>query len=151
MTHQAEYNRKMPSRRPSKVAKSTKRRPTSTRGAVVPTVANYLARVRRPARRTLIGLRAAIRSALPHDVTETISYCMPAFKRDGVLVWYAAFTDHCSLFPGGLVLQRFTSEVAGYKTSKGTIQFALDKPLPVALIKRIVKARVAEDDARKGR
>jgi uncharacterized protein YdhG (YjbR/CyaY superfamily) len=92
----------------------------------------------------LIDLRAAIRSALPPDVAETISYRMPAFKRDRVLVWYAAFADHCSLFPGGSVLQRFKSEVAGYKTSKGTIQFALDKPLPTRLIRKIVKARVVE-------
>jgi uncharacterized protein YdhG (YjbR/CyaY superfamily) len=98
-----------------------------------------------------MSLRATIRSALPRDVTETISYRMPAFKRDGVLVWYAAFAGHCSLFPGASALQRFKNEVAAYKTSKGTIQFALDKPLPVALIKRIVKARVAEHEARKGR
>ena len=141
----------MPGRRPSQGAKSIKRGGTSTRRAVVPTVADYLARVPGPARSTLISLRAAIRSALPHGVTESISYRMPAFKRDGVLVWYAAFADHCSLFPGGSVLQRFKSEVGGYKTSKGTIQFALDKPLPIALIKRIVKARVAEREARKGR
>jgi uncharacterized protein YdhG (YjbR/CyaY superfamily) len=141
----------MPRRRPSKVATSTKRRRTSTRRVVVPIVADYLARVPGPARGTLISLRAAIRSALPRDVTETISYRMPAFKRDGVLVWYAAFADHCSLFPGGSVLQRFKSDVDGYKTSKGTIQFALDKPLPIALIKRIVNARVAEHEARKGR
>jgi len=141
----------MRSGRPSKGAKSPKRRRRSTRRTVVPTVADYLARVPGPAHSTLISLRAAIRSALPHDVTETISYRMPAFKRDGVLVWYAAFADHCSLFPGGSVLQRFKTEVAGYKTSKGTIQFALDKPLPIALVKRIVRARVAEHEARKGR
>ena len=65
-------------------------------------------------------------------------------------MWYAAFRDHCSLCPDGSVLQRFKSEVAGYKTSKGTIQFALGKPLPIALIKRIVKTWVAEHEARKG-
>jgi uncharacterized protein YdhG (YjbR/CyaY superfamily) len=92
----------------------------------------------------LLELRKAIRSAVPPEATETISYRMPAFKRDRVLVWYAAFADHCSLFPGGSVLKRFTTELARYRTSKGTVQFPLDKPLPRALIIRIVKARVAE-------
>jgi uncharacterized protein YdhG (YjbR/CyaY superfamily) len=102
-----------------------------------------------PARSVLNKLRAAIRSALPRDVTETISYRMPAFERDGVLVWYAVFRDHCSLFPGGSVLGHLKNEVAGYKTSKGTIQFSLDTPLPTALIKKIVNARVAEREAKK--
>jgi uncharacterized protein YdhG (YjbR/CyaY superfamily) len=92
----------------------------------------------------LTKMRAAIRSALPRDATEIISYKMPAFRRDRVLVWYAAFADHCSLFPGASVLRQFEDELAGFKTSKGTVQFPLDTPLPMALIKRIVKARVAE-------
>lgn len=96
----------------------------------------------------LIALRAAIRSVLPRDATETISYRMPAFKRDGIVVWYAAFADHCSLFPGGSVLERFKDQIAGYRTSKGTIQFPLDRRLPIRLIKQIVKARVAEQAAR---
>jgi uncharacterized protein YdhG (YjbR/CyaY superfamily) len=99
----------------------------------------------------LTEMRGAIRSAVPRDATEIISYRMPAFRRDGVLVWYAAFADHCSLFPGASVLERFKDELAGFKTSKGTVQFPLDKPLPVALIKRIVKARVAEREGKKRR
>ena len=91
---------------------------------------------------------AAIRSALPRDATETISYRMPAFQRDGVLVWYAAFADHCSLFPAGAVVQAFKDDLKGFKTSKGTIQFPLDKPLPIRLIQRIVRARVAQHDAK---
>jgi uncharacterized protein YdhG (YjbR/CyaY superfamily) len=66
-----------------------------------------------------MSLRAAIRSALPRDVTETISYRMPAFKRDGVRVWYAAFAGHCSLFPGTSALQRFKNQVAGISDLKG--------------------------------
>jgi len=97
----------------------------------------------------LTKMRATIRSAVPRDATEVISYRMPAFRRDGVLVWYAAFADHCSLFPGGSILRQFKDELVGFKTSKGTVQFPLDKPLPVALIKRIVKARVAEREAKK--
>jgi uncharacterized protein YdhG (YjbR/CyaY superfamily) len=59
-------------------------------------------------------------------------------------VWYAAFAGHISLFPGGSVLAQFKDDIAGFKVSKGTVQFPLDKPLPTALIKRIVKARLAE-------
>ena len=94
--------------------------------------------------------RATIRSVLPRDATEIISYQIPAFARDGVIVWYAAFADHVSVFPRGSVLTKFKDELTGFKTSKGTVQFPLDKPLPVALIKRIVKARLAEYEA-KGR
>jgi len=96
-------------------------------------------------------MRAAIRSAVPDEATETISYQIPAFKHNGVLVWYAAFANHCSLFPGGSVLEAFKDELADFKTSKGTIQFPIDKPLPIALIKRIVKARVAQMKGKKHR
>jgi uncharacterized protein YdhG (YjbR/CyaY superfamily) len=61
-----------------------------------------------------------------------------------VLVWFAAFSHHCSLFPGGAVLQDFRDELKGFTTAKGTVQFPLDKPIPVALVKKIVKARVAQ-------
>lgn len=100
-----------------------------------------------PGRSVLTKLRGAIRSVLPRDATETISYQIPAFVRDGVIVWYAAFADHVSLFPRGSVLATFKDELTGFKRSKGTVQFPLDKPLPVALIKRILKARLAEHGA----
>jgi len=96
-------------------------------------------------------MRAAIRSAVPHGSSEVISYRIPAFKRGAVLVWYAAFADHVSLFPGGSVLAAFNNELKEFKTSRGTVQFPLDRPLPVALVKRIVRARVAEVDARSRR
>ena len=73
-----------------------------------------------------------------------ISYRMPAFKHGHVLAWYAAFADHVSLFPGGSVLVRFEKDLADFQTSKGTIQFPLDRWLPTAPIKRIVRTRVAE-------
>ena len=94
-------------------------------------------------------MRAAIRSVVPRDATETISYQMPAFKHNGILLWYAAFGDHCSLFPTASIVEEFRDELKGFKTSKGTIQFPIDKPLPIALIKRIVKARVAEHESKK--
>jgi uncharacterized protein YdhG (YjbR/CyaY superfamily) len=113
------------------------------------TVDEYLARVPAPARNTLNKLRAAIRSAVPKQATETISYRIPAFRYNGMLVWYAAFANHCSLFPTAAVIQQFRKELKDFSTSKGTIQFPLDKPLPVALIKKMVKARVAQNEARK--
>jgi len=96
-------------------------------------------------------MRAAIRSVVPRGATETISYRIPAFRHNVVLVWYAAFADHVSLFPTGSVIEAFRDELAEFKTSKGTIHFPTDKPLPIALIKRIVKARVAQIESKKGR
>ena len=86
---------------------------------------------------------------MPPDAVEVISYGIPAFKRKRILVWFAAFAKHCSLFPTGRVIEDFKDELAGFTISKGTIQFPLDKPLPTALIKKIVKARIAQDEARK--
>jgi uncharacterized protein YdhG (YjbR/CyaY superfamily) len=123
-------------------------RPAARRPSGPTTVDDYFWRLSERARSVLTKMRAAIRSAVPRDATETISYRMPAFRRDGVLVWYAAFADHCSLFPGGSVLEQFKHELTGFKTAKGTIQFPLDKPLPIALIKRIVKARVVERETK---
>jgi uncharacterized protein YdhG (YjbR/CyaY superfamily) len=127
---------------------SARRRSVSKRGAAPKTVDEYLACVPEPARSTLKKMRAAIRSAVPPDATEAISYRMPAFRHNGVLVWYAAFADHCSLFPTGSIVEAFKDELEGFKTSKGTIQFPADKPLPTALIKKLVKARVAQNEAK---
>jgi uncharacterized protein YdhG (YjbR/CyaY superfamily) len=111
----------------------------------------YLAGVPEPARSTLNKIRAAIRSAVPQEATETISYRIPAFKYKGVLVWFAAFSDHCSLFPTASVVAAFKNELKGFSTSKGTIQFPMDKPLPTALVKKLVKARVAQNESKKRR
>jgi uncharacterized protein YdhG (YjbR/CyaY superfamily) len=106
-------------------------------------VDEYLARVPEPARGTLQKIRAAIRSAVPAEAVEVLSYGIPAFKHKRVLVYYAAFSDHCSFFPTAAVIEAFQKELAGYTTSKGTIQFSTGKALPAALIKKMVKARVA--------
>jgi uncharacterized protein YdhG (YjbR/CyaY superfamily) len=100
----------------------------------------------------LSKLRAVIRSAVPAETTEGISYGMPAFKYKGPLIAFAAFKQHCSLFPmnAGLVAE-FSDELKNYVTSKGTIRFPLDKPPPAALVKKIVKARVAENEAKRRR
>lgn len=117
---------------------------------VAKNVGEYIERVPEPARSTLKKVREAIRSAAPRDAAETISYGIPMFKYKGQLVGYAAFSNHCSLFPGGIV-EEFRDELAGYKISKGTIQFPSDKPLPAALIKKLVKFAAARNDLREER
>jgi uncharacterized protein YdhG (YjbR/CyaY superfamily) len=113
-------------------------------------VDEYLAGVPEPARSTLSKIRAAIRSAAPAKATETISYGMPAFRYDkGVLVWYAAFSNHCSLFPTGAVIEAVRKDLKGFRTSKGTLQFPTNKPLPAALVKRMVKARITQIENKK--
>ncbi|HEX6881086.1 MAG TPA: DUF1801 domain-containing protein [Terriglobales bacterium] len=108
------------------------------------TIDEYVASVPKDTRPAFDRLRATVKSAVPKDATETISYGIPAFKGKKVLVWYAAFAKHCSLFPSAAVIAQFKDELEGYTISKGTVQFPLDKPLPTALIKKMVKARVAQ-------
>jgi uncharacterized protein YdhG (YjbR/CyaY superfamily) len=132
--------------------KSTSRVVRSTTKLAAPpkTVDAYLAAVPEPARSTLNKVRAAIRSTLPAEATEGISYGIPTFKYNGSIVWYAAFSKHCSLFPGSMaVIKAFKNELNDFPTSKGTIHFPLDKPLPAALVKKIVEARLAEKKAKR--
>jgi uncharacterized protein YdhG (YjbR/CyaY superfamily) len=97
-------------------------------------------------------MRAAIRSAAPAEASEAIGYGMPTFRYKGALVAYAAFKNHCSLFPmNASLIQAFKEELKEYRTSKGTIQFPLDKPLPTALVMKLVKARVAGNEQKKQR
>lgn len=116
------------------------------KGKAPKTVDEYLAAVPEPARSTLTHIRKVVQSLVPAETTEVISYGIPMFKYNGMLVGYAAFKKHCSLFPTGSgVLDQFEKELTGYRTSKGTIQFSPDKPLPDALLKKIVKARIKEN------
>jgi uncharacterized protein YdhG (YjbR/CyaY superfamily) len=109
----------------------------------------YLAAVPEPARTTMNQVRTMIRAAAPSAATEAISYGMPAFKYKGSLVAFAAFSNHCSLFPmGSAAIEKFKKELEGYQISKGTIRFPVDKPLPAALVKKIVKARVLDNQQR---
>ncbi len=107
----------------------------------------YLARMPEPAQTTLRTLRDRIRAAAPRAATECISYGMPAFRYKGALVAYAAFKNHCSFFPmQASLIDAMQDELAGYRTSKGTLQFSVDQPLPAALVRKMVKARVAENE-----
>ena len=113
------------------------------------TVDEYIAVAPEPARSYLEKMRAAIRSVVPRESTEVISYGIPSFKHGKILVWYAAFANHCSLFPTASVIEAFKDELKAFSISKGTIQFPLEKPLPTALIKKIVKLRVLQNDKKK--
>ena len=109
----------------------------------------YLDGVPEPARSTLNKIRAVIRSAVPPEATEAISYGMPTFKYKGSLVAFAAFSKHCSFFPMNSSLTKtYKSELKGFETSKGTIRFPVDKPLSTALLKKLVKARIAQNEAK---
>lgn len=115
-------------------------------GAAAKTVDEYLANTPEPARTTLKHIRAVIKSVVPKETTEVISYRIPMFKYKGMLVGYAAFAKHCSLFPTGSgVIEKFAKELKSYRTSRGTIQFPPDKPLSDALLKKIVNQRVKEN------
>ncbi len=109
----------------------------------------YLAAVPDDARAALERLRAQIRAAAPEAV-EAISYQMPAFKYRGRgLVAYAAFKRHCSLFPmSGAVIEACAAGLSAYDIDKGTIRFQASKPLPAALVRTLVRARIAEIEAR---
>ena len=112
-------------------------------------VADYLRAVPPAPRAALRKLRQTIKAAAP-KATELISYGIPAFKHHGVLVYYAAFKDHCSLFGvSGAIVKANKKALAPYKRSKGTIQFTREKPLPAALVRKLVKARIAENEARR--
>lgn len=114
-------------------------------------VEEYLAAVPEPARTTLMKIRAAIRAAAPAEATEGMSYGMPMFKYKGLLAGYAAFAKHCSFFPGAEPIEALREELKKYETSKGTIRFPCDKALPASLVKKLVKARIAENEKRKRR
>lgn len=115
-------------------------------------VERYLANVPEPARTTLQKVREAIRSVVPAETVEVISYGMPTFRlQKKGLVAFGAFSKHCSLFPmSGGVIDSLSDELKDYQTSKGTIRFPLDTPLPRGLVEKIVKARLAEIAAKTG-
>jgi uncharacterized protein YdhG (YjbR/CyaY superfamily) len=110
-----------------------------------PAIDAYLDAVVEPHRSTLIAMRATLRSILP-DADEAMKYGMPAFiVRGKAIAGYAAFKGHCSYFPhSSAVLERAGDAVAAYETSKGGLRFAPDRPLPKALVKRLVRLRLDE-------
>jgi len=111
-------------------------------------VEEYLAAAPEHVRPLLEQLRKTIREAAPR-AEEVISYNIPAFKLNGMLIWYAAFKKHIGLYPRGSAIEAFKDELAPYKTSKGAIQFPIEKGIPITLVKNIVKFRVKENAAKK--
>jgi uncharacterized protein YdhG (YjbR/CyaY superfamily) len=113
------------------------------------TIDEYMETLPKDVRTVLENLRKTIKSAAP-KAEEVISYQMPAFKYYGMLVYFAAFKNHCSFFPGGsaTLAKELEAELTPYKTSKGTLQFTVEKPLPAALVKKIVKLRMKQNEER---
>ena len=118
-----------------KKTKSGDRASAAKSSAAAKNIDEYLASVPDPARTTLNTIRAVIRSAVPPEATEAITYCIPTFKYKGSLLAFAAFKN----------------ELKPFLASKGTIRFPLDKPLPAALVRKLVKARIAQNESRKQR
>jgi uncharacterized protein YdhG (YjbR/CyaY superfamily) len=116
-----------------------------------PEVDAYLAKLPAPQRRALEQLRRVVRSVAP-KATEVISYGVPMFKQDGGLVAYAGGTRHCSLYLMSLALsKKLSRELEPWLSGKTTLHFTPDAPLPAPLVKRVVKARLAENVARQAR
>lgn len=105
---------------------------------------DYVGRFPQHVQQRLTKMRATIRKAAP-KAQETISYGMPAFRLDGILVWFAAHQRHIGFYPRASGITAFKSELSEYKVAKGSVQFPLDKPLPLALVRRMVRFRVKEE------
>jgi uncharacterized protein YdhG (YjbR/CyaY superfamily) len=111
-------------------------------------VDRYLATVPETARKALRNIRKAIKAAAP-EASEGISYGVPAYKHHGMLVGFGASKAHCSFFVmSSTFLDGFQRELAGYETSKGAIRFTPERPLPASLVRKLVKARIKENEAR---
>ena len=111
---------------------------------VFKTIDEYIATFPKNVQSNLEEMRQAIREVAPEAV-ETISYQMPAFKLNGILVWFAAHKNHVGFYPKASAIEAFKKELSAYETSKGTVQFPMNKPLPFDLIKKMVKYRVKEN------
>jgi len=117
------------------------------RGApVAKSVDAYLKAAPKEVQAKLVQLRAVVKATAP-KASEGISYGMPYYKYEGALVGFAAFQNHIGFFPGAIVAD-FQKELAGYETAKGTVRFPMDKPLPVTLIKKLLKAGLARNEAK---
>ena len=112
------------------------------------TIDEYIASFPEDKQHILQELRRIVKDAAP-EAQETISYQMPAFKLNGILVWFAAFKNHVGFYPKTSAISAFKKELSGYEVSKGTIRFPLDKPIPSQLVREIVKFRVKETLSKK--
>jgi uncharacterized protein YdhG (YjbR/CyaY superfamily) len=108
------------------------------------TIDEYIAQYPENVRQILNRIRTVIHEAAP-DAAEKISYGMPGFEQNGSLVWFGVHTRHIGFYPTASGIAAFREELAGYKSSKGAVQFPLDQPIPYELIARIVRFKVAEN------
>ena len=121
------------------------------RNRAMTSIDEYLAKLPREQRIALKKLRKAIHAAAPGAV-ECISYQMPAFKLDGkMLVYFAAWANHCAFYPGPYPLEVHKEDLRNYDCSKGTLRFPSDKPLPATLVRKLVKTRIAQRKTASGR
>jgi uncharacterized protein YdhG (YjbR/CyaY superfamily) len=109
---------------------------------------DYTDRFPKEVQQLLRKMRKTIQTAAP-KATETISYSMPAFRLDRILVWFAAHTGHIGFYPGASAIAAFKVELSAYRSAKGSAQFPFDEPLPLPLVTRIVKYRVNEQLAKR--
>jgi len=115
------------------------------------TIDEYLAPLSKDKRATLQQLRKDIKAAAPR-AEECISYQIPTFRLDGrMLVSFGAWADHCAFYPGASPIAAHQDALRNYDTSKGTIRFPVDKPLPATLVRKLVKTRIAENRKRRGK
>lgn len=112
-----------------------------TKPATITNVDEYITSFPKNAQKHLKQVRAIVIKAAP-GAEEMLSYKMPYYKYHGRLLYFAAHTNHLGLYPMAAGIERFKKELAGYKTAKGSVQFPFDKPLPAALITKIIKFRV---------
>jgi uncharacterized protein YdhG (YjbR/CyaY superfamily) len=112
------------------------------------TIDEYIARYPKDVQLLLEKMRKTIRKAAP-KAEERISYGMPAFYQDGILVWFAAFKEHIGFYPKPSAIAAFKKDLSKFEGTKGTIRFPIDKPLPLALVSRIVKFRMKQNQNKK--
>lgn len=108
------------------------------------TIDEYIKTFPKDIQKILESVRQTIKETAP-DTEETISYQIPTFKLNGNLVHFAAFKNHIGFYPGSKAIKIFQKDLAKYKSSKGAVQFPIDKPMPLSLIQKIVKHRVKEN------
>ena len=112
------------------------------------TVDEYLKPFPPAVRSMLDKLRQTIKAAAP-EAEEVISYMMPAYKQNGVLLYFGGYSTHIGFYPTSSGIEAFQKELSAYDSSKGTVRFPIDKPLPLGLIRKIVKFRLMETEAKK--
>lgn len=115
-----------------------------------PNADEYITQFPEDVQKILMKLRAVIKEAAP-EAQERISYGMPGFYQNGMLVWFGGHTHHIGFYPTGEGVEAFKKELAGYKISKGAVQFPLEQPIPYDLIRKIVKYRVEKNMKKKGK